>query len=416
MLEIKGTYKILCWLQFSRLQFALYMSLLLLFGCVEPFEGEDFVNSFEDVLVVNATLTNEVKKQEVILTRSFRFDEDQVPNEEGAQVSISSNNGMNYNFQEVMPGHYESLTPFAALMNQTYTLNINTLDGRSYRSEAMELPAASTEIDRLYAERITNNDGEEGMGIFVDSFDPSGTSRLYRHEFVETFKIIAPFWSPLDAVVVSEGINTFDVRAILREQEERVCYGEQRERNIIINSTLGLSEDRLDQYEVRFIDRNDYILSYRYSVLVKQFVHSPEAFSFYETLQGLAQTSGSIFSEDQPGFLQGNILAIDNPNENVAGFFDVATVDQKRIFFDYEDFFPNEALPPFTADCVVTAPSTSGSLGERELLNLIYDDKIRFYDFNFGTIPQGGPFLVVRKDCGDCTALGSNKIPDFWIE
>ena len=280
----------------------------------------------------------------------------------------------------------------------------------------MQLPVGSTEIDRLYAERLTNDEGVEGMSIFVDSFDPSGSSRLYRHEFVETFQIIAPFWSPLDAVVITEGINTFEVRAILREQEERVCYGEQRERNIIVNSTLGLSEDRLDRYPVRFIDRDDYILSYRYSVLVKQFVHSPEAFSFYETLQGLAQTSGSLFSEDQPGFLQGNIFSVDNPDENVAGFFDVATVAEKRIFFDYEDFFPNEELPPYTADCVISAPTTTGSLGERALLNLIYDDKIRFYDFNFGTIPGGGPFLVVRDVCGDCTTLGSNKIPDFWID
>jgi len=387
-----------------------------LFSCVEPFEGEEFLNSFEDILVVNSTLTNQLKRQEVILTRSFEFNEDEIPKEEGAQVIISSDSGQNYPFEEVSPGTYHSIAAFAAQMNQAYTLTITTQDGRSYSSEAMELPAASTEIDRLYAERLTNDEGIEGMSIFVDSFDPSGTSRLYRHEFVETFKVIAPFWSPFDAVVVSEGRNTFDVRAILREQEERVCFGEQRERNIIVNSTLGLSEDRLDRYQVRFIDRDDYILSYRYSVLVRQFVHSPAAFSFYETLQGLAQTTGNIFSEDQPGFLQGNIFGITDPNENVAGFFDVATVAEKRIFFDYEDFFPNEELPPYTADCLISAPTTTGTLGQRALLNLIYDDKIRFYNFNNGTIPGGGPFLVVRKICGDCTAIGSNKIPDFWIE
>ena len=395
---------------------SLYAVIFTILGCVEPFEGEEFLNSFEDVLVVNGTLTNQVKNQEVLLTRSFRFNEDEIPNEEGAQVYVNSDSGLRYDFEEVSPGSYQSVNAFGAQMNQLYTLNITTVDGRSYRSAAMQLPVGSTQIDRLYAERLTNDEGVEGMSIFVDSFDPSGSSRLYRHEFVETFQIIAPFWSPLDAVVITEGINTFEVRAILREQEERVCYGEQRERNIIVNSTLGLSEDRLDRYPVRFIDRDDYILSYRYSVLVKQFVHSPEAFSFYETLQGLAQTSGSLFSEDQPGFLQGNIFSVDNPDENVAGFFDVATVAEKRIFFDYEDFFPNEELPPYTADCVISAPTTTGSLGERALLNLIYDDKIRFYDFNFGTIPGGGPFLVVRDVCGDCTTLGSNKIPDFWID
>ena len=393
-----------------------YLLIFLLIGCVEPFEGAEFVNSFEDVLVVNATITNENKHQEVVLTRSFQFDEDEIPNEVGAQVSVSDLSGNSYAFQETSPGKYTSVNTFAAQLNEAYTLNITTAEGRSYTSESMSLPTTSTSIDNLYAERIINDDGVEGMSIFVDSFDPSGTSRFYRHEFVETFKIIAPFWSPLDAVVITEGRNTFEVRAILREQEEHVCYGEARERNVIVNSTIGLDEDRLQRFPVRFIDRNDYILSYRYSVLVRQYVHSTEAFSFYETLQGLAQTSGNIFSEDQPGFLQGNITSIDDPRENVAGFFDVAAVDEKRIIFSYEDFFPNEELPPYTADCVVTAPTTTGGLGERALLNLIYDDKIRFYDFNFGTIPGGGPFLVVRRDCGDCTALGSNKIPEFWTE
>ncbi len=411
-------YRTYCPYVFKRLKLfiAAFTGLSTLTTCVEPFEGVDFIENFENVLVVNATITNELKNQEVLLTRSFRFDQEEAPGEEEAQVTLSDSDGGLYNFVETSPGTYISSEVFAAEMNKEYTLNITTKDDRSYVSEAMSLPVSGTSIDNLYAERIVNDDGEEGMSILVDSFDPSGTSRLYRHEFVETYKIIAPFWSPLDAVVILEGISTITIAAILREQEERLCYGEDREKNIIINSTLGLSEDRLTRYPIRFINRDNYILSYRYSVLVRQYVQSPEAFSFYETLQGLSQTSGNVFSEDQPGFLQGNVTSVDDPSENVAGFFEVAAVDEKRIFFNYEDFFPGEELPPYIADCVVTAPTTSGGFGQRELLNLIYDDKIRFYDFNTGQIPGGGPYLVVRKDCGDCTTLGSNKLPEFWIE
>ena len=45
--------------------------LIVLFGCVEPYEGT--VPDFDDVLVVNAIITNEYKRQEVDLTRSYRF-------------------------------------------------------------------------------------------------------------------------------------------------------------------------------------------------------------------------------------------------------------------------------------------------------------------------------------------------------
>lgn len=388
----------------------------VIYGCVEPFEGIDFVNDFEDVLVVNATITNETKRQEVVLTRSFRFDEEIAPAEENAQVSIFDGSGTEFTFAEVEPGKYLSDLEFAADFNNEYSLKFTTQNGKSYTSSTMQLPVESTSIDNIYAERITNNNGIEGMGIFVDSFDPSRESNFYRHEYIETFKIIAPFWSPFDAVVVIEGWSTFDIRVILREQEERICFGEDTSKNIIITSTLGLSEDRLDHYNVRFIDRDDYILSYRYSILVRQFVQSPEAFSYYETLNGLSQSAENIFSEDQPGFLEGNIVSVNNPKENVAGFFEVATVDEKRIFFSYEDFFPNEELPPYTVDCVLTAPSTEGFLGERDLLNLIRKDDLRFYDFNTQPEPFEGPYLMVRKECGDCTTLGSNVVPDFWID
>jgi len=385
-------------------RYIIIMSLLVLSSCIEPFEGA--VDSFEDVLVVNATITNENKKQEVLLSRSYRFEENITPAEENAQVMIQTDDGSQYIFEEVTPGKYVSTVAFAAEMNKNYTLMISTQGGKSYTSSSMQLPVQNTSIDNLYAERITNNDGIEGMGIFVDSFDPSGMSNYYRHEYIETFKVIAPYWSPFDIVVINEGVSTFGTATILREREERTCYGTNPSRTITVGSTLALSEDRLDRYNVRFIDRDNYILTHRYSVLVRQYVQNPEAFSYYETLRGLSQNSGNVFSEDQPGFLAGNIFSLDDPGENIAGFFEVATVDEKRIFFDYEDFFPGEEAPSYIADCIPFSPSTEGGLGERDLLNLIYADAVRYY----------APGLVVQKRCGDCTVLGSNMVPDFWIE
>lgn len=379
--------------------------LLLLSSCIEPFEGA--VDSFEDVLVVNATITNETKKQEVLLSRSFRFEEDATPVEENAEVIIRVDDGDQYLFEEVTPGKYLSNIAFAAEMNKDYTLTILTEDGRSYASSSMQLPVENTSIDNLYAERTTNNDGVDGIGIFIDSFDPSSGSNYYRHEYIETFKIIAPFWTPFDIVVIAEGVSTITLDVILREREERICFGTNPSRSIQVASTLGLSEDRLSKHNVRFIEHDNYILTYRYSILVQQYVQSPEAFSYYETLKGLSQGSGNVFSEDQPGFLAGNIFSLDDQRENIAGFFEVATVAEKRIFFDYEDFFPNEEPPPYIADCTPFSPSTDGGLGQRDLLNLIYADKVRFYDF---------PGVVVNKRCGDCTTLGSNVVPDFWIE
>ena len=31
-------------------------------------------------------------------------------------------------------------------------------------------------------------------------------------------------------------------------------------------------------------------------------------------------------------------------------------------------------------------------------------------------IPGGGPHVMVIPECGDCTTIGTNVVPDFWIE
>jgi len=377
------------------------LGLLWGLGCTEPFEGT--VAGFEDVLVVDAIITNENKTQEIRLTRSFPFDAEGPEAEENANVTVSDGSGEEFVFDEQEPGVYWSRIPFGAETGKDYSLSITTQDGRSYRSNTMQLPTASTSIDDVYAERTTNGQGQEGMGIFVDTFDPSRSSNYYRYEYEETFKIIAPFWGPNDVVFIIR-LSTGPVfEVILREREERVCYGTQREKTIELVNTLNLSEDRLSGFPVRFISRDNYILSHRYSILVRQFVQTQEAFEHYETLKGLSQSPSSVFTEDQPGFFPGNVFSLDDPNENVAGFFEVTAVAEKRIFFSYEDFFPGEELPPYIQEC-----TTGRAFGE-DLKAILDRGNSVLYEFNNG-------YVMTPRVCGDCTALGSNKVPDFWTE
>lgn len=382
---------------------AKYIGMFFLFcisACTEPFQGE--VVGLEDILVVNALITNENIRQEVRLTRPYRFDEDAPIAEKNATVRINDGE-QQFFFDEIAPGKYVSSIAFGAEINKSYSLEITTANGKSYRSGTMELPVANTTIDKLYAERITDDNGQEGMGIFIDTFDASDRSKYYRYEYDETFKIIAPFWSPEDVVFVIQLSTGPSFNIIRREREERICYGTDSEKTINVVNTLNLDEDRLSRYNVRFINRDNYILSHRYSIKVRQYVQTPEAFAYYDALRGLSQSATTVFSEDQPGFLPGNILSLDDETENVAGFFEVATVTEKRIFFDYGDFFPGEELPPYFQNC-----SPSSQSGEDLKGTLARNERV-YYDSN-------GGIRTVPRACGDCNALGSNKVPDFWID
>lgn len=375
---------------------------ILLSGCIEPFDAK--FEDFESVVVVEATITDKLVRQQIFLTRTFEFDSNGPSPETNANVSVEGGGNV-FVFQETTPGLYISTQTFAAQPNTDYQLYIDTQNGRSYSSAQMRLTQA-TQIDDLRAERIMNDQDEDGIAILVDSFDPSGNSVNYRYQYEETYKIIAPDWAPLDYVIQNQdGADRLEL--VPRSLDERICYATDVSNSIILANTANLSEDRVSNYMIRFMDSNNYILSHRYSILVKQFVLSNAAYTFYERLNQFSENE-SLFSENQPGFLEGNISSEDS-REKVLGFFNVSSVSEKRIFFNYEDFFLDEGLPEFVNPCRPVG------IGEG-LLEQVRADVVKYFGTIVNDITGEVETAVVPRVCGDCTVLGSSEIPEFWIE
>lgn len=386
-------------------------------GCVESFEAETL--TFESALVIDATITNEMRQQEVMLSQSYAFEEDGPQPERNADVQVVDDLGGEYLFTESSPGVYRSVSAFGAAVDRYYQLKITTSDGLSYTSDSTKLTPIAV-LDEVFAERIFNEDGIEGMAIRVNGSSPSGNARNYRYVFEETYKIIAPKWTDKD--LIPDPDVRCGVLLIRRENEERTCYATQSSNSIILTDTNDFGEDRVKDFMIRFINRDNYIITHRYSILVRQLVQSPEAYTFFETLNDFSN-SESLFSETQPGFLQGNVHSADNPAEKVLGYFDVASVSQKRIFFNYGDFFPGESLPPYVDPCTPFAPpifgATSGPVDSPPcvLRPVVELNLVRPLDTNdFPTRQLPGPYIVVSRVCGDCTALGETAIPEFWTE
>jgi hypothetical protein len=399
-------------------------------SCVEeiPLETE----SFESVLVIEATITNETKQQVVLLSRSYRFDSIPVQ-ESNATVNVIDDAMNTYTFIETESGVYKSQTAFAAQPNRNYKLSVITSNGEEYASTEMQL-TQPTSINNLYVERDFNENGIEGISVYVDSYDPTGNSKYYRHEYEETYKIIAPFYSPFEMVsnnvefpiLVADQPNfqttqelvDFVVTTQLRPEQERICYKTIKSNEIITTSSVELLEDRLDKYRVRFIGRDNTEIMHRYSILVRQYVQSLEAHTFYETLK-MQSISESVFSETQPGFLQGNLFSKSNANQKVIGFFEVSSFDSKRVFFNYVDLFPGEELPPYFITCddfYEPSPVKADMLTGDWLSSPLADEiKYRGYQY-FDDQGEYYPYRLVVSICGDCTFLGDNEEPDFWVD
>ena len=71
---------------------------LLLSRCVEPIDIDTSLN-FENSIVIEATITNEFKHQEIYLSNSFRLDEDKPIAETNANVQIVDDTQNTYTFK-----------------------------------------------------------------------------------------------------------------------------------------------------------------------------------------------------------------------------------------------------------------------------------------------------------------------------
>ena len=423
-------------------------AMLVFVSCLEEIDLDAFAEeNFVPNLVVESTLSDEMKIQMVYLSRTdVRTDletdtiyspfvpfgigpRDSVKVEQNARVSVRINGANTIDFLEAEPGTYISEVPFAAENNSSYELLVETADGASYRSDPQTL-TGTAEITNIYAERMTNEFGIEGVTIYIDGDRTEGDPQNYRYTFDETYKIIAPVWDDEEFRLTNydpcTNPVTYTLEIVPREVQNRICYNTVPSRVIVQNSTAGNSSGTVSRFPVHFINRDDFIISHRYSIEVQQWVQSPEAYSYYQALDAFSQT-GSIFSQVQPGTLRANVVREGAPNELVLGQFEVASISKRRLFFNFDDFFPGEELPPFPVNCDLHSSPEShasfcvGSLipnsCPQSIIERVDLGLISYVDLNFfgiGTCP--GPYVYVARPCGDCTVLGSNQVPEFWIE
>lgn len=397
------------------IQITLITVALLCFSCVEEIDLTT-ETEFENALVIEATITNELKNQEIKLSRTYPLESDGPSPESNASIRLIGDTS-DVVFQETEPGVYLSVNQFSAQQNVNYQLEIITEDGKMYGTQEEQLTTA-TPIDELYLEVGLNENNEEGISVFVDAFNPNNNSNFYRYTFEETYKIVAPRWHPQDLIVVEHNFPACPVFALeFKQEEQQICYNTEASKTIILENTNLFEEDRVEKFRVRFLNRNNYIISHRYSILVSQYIQSSQAHNYYTILRDLS-SSESLLSQSQPGFLEGNVFSLNDDSEKVVGFFEVSSVDSKRIYFNYQDIFPGEPLPPYVSNCNPFAPEDCNPLaGTSAIADALSDSQgAKYYGENDNPVFPEGPYILVEAPCGDCRVLGNNVPPDFWIE
>lgn len=365
--------------------------LSLVMSCVDPYQPP-FTNEITNILVVDGFINTSDQSATVKLTRAVRLSDAKAPSsEKKAIVSIEEQGGAVTLLAETGNGIY-SRKGIALNSSKNYRLIITAADGKKYTSDFITLQQTPP-IDG-----VRWGTSPDGVNIYVNTHDPSGTKLFYRWNFVETWLYNSAFYSSIKLV---------NGAVVLRSDAENIydCWKTVSSSDILVSSTVRLSETTIRDFPITTIPKGSQKLLIRYSLQVNQFSLSKEAYDYWQQLRKTTTNLGGLF-DPLPSQVTGNVHSESDPMESVLGFFSGGSVSSKRIFISLND------LPP--------ALKVSRNIGDCTMDSVLVKDVKSVVGVAFLLVsPYGTPFTIGYQyssvGCVDCRKLGGTTTrPDFW--
>lgn len=359
-------------------------------GCITPFLPE--TDEDPNLMVVEGLITDQPEVNMVKLSRSMPLGKTaKLRPLKGCIVSITDDVGNLFYLNESnTAGTYLTDTSiFRGVVGRKYTLHINTNNATdshyTYESLPIEMRAVPP-IDTLYYEKVVihekdeNHQLQEGSQVYLNAYDRKGECRFYRWSYIETWKFQLPYSVP-----------------------NQTCWITSNSSDINIKNTSILSEDRVTRLPVKFISNETDRLAVRYSILVNQFSVGEDEFSYWDKLQNISEDVGGLY-DIVPSSIPGNIFCIEDPGEQVLGYFSVSAKSSKRIYID-ENF--RGLVNPYLECPSDTIFNNNQIPGLNTFAWVIIDQSY-----------AQPPYKIITniKSCADCTIRGTTTRPDFWTD
>ncbi len=364
-------------------------------ACIEPFRPE--IKEVQDLLVVSGVITDSPGIHTVEVSRASPYSKPAFIPVEGCVVRVEDDEGTGMDFPPYTRGRYAAVLdrPFLGL-GKSYRVHVFTPDGQEYMSDFDPL-LPSARLDSLYfgVESLETEDPEEtyyGIQFYLDVKPEEGASRNMLWKLEETYEY--------ESVYLIQYI--WDGRTLIEFYPPTdslfTCYKTQPVKELHAASTSNLVENKLNHYPLNFVSNQTDKLRIKYSLLVTQYSLSDEAFLYWDRIKGQIQETGGMY-ETQPAVSVGNICNVNDPQEQVLGYFQASQVTDRRIMVEkYHDFFiPRRRCPLDTISEV------------HELVPGIH------YLISLSPEGRGSPYGTADQSCFNCLLLGgTTQVPDYW--
>jgi hypothetical protein len=302
------------------LRLALVCLILIIFTCKKPY-SPTIVSSNQAYFVVEGVINSGTDSTVITLSRSVKLNGNVNSPETGARVMVESDKKDQFTLTETVPGSYV-IVGLNLPTDRNYRLHIFTSKNKEYVSDYVE-NKITPPIDSVYPKSLAT-----GVQFYVSSHDTKSKTRYYRWQYGEEWSYILDEGKNPSVIVYRNG-------AVVPRNPDSlidICYKSAvPSNNIFLASSDKLSQDVIYQAPLGYVDGSTGKITNTYSLLVKQYALTADAYKYWTLLKTNTEQLGSI-TDAQPSSSLTNLHSVTNPQEPVIGYVSVSTIATKRIF------------------------------------------------------------------------------------
>ncbi len=256
--------------------------------------------------------------------------------ESNATVTVQDDQNVSYSLPQIDSGKYGA-PPLNLDNSHKYRLNITTTDGQTYSSDYVPVKVTPP-IDSVYYKIQSttidyyNHIQSSGLEIYADTHDPANNTHYYRWDYAETYI----FQTDLETHYILDPVSSDTLKwSRLRTPAEQIhtCYITTNSSAIKVSTSAALTSDVIAHNAITQIPSTSEKVLHRYSILVRQYALTKDAYNFWAMLKKNTQQIGSIF-DAQPSANTTNLHCTSDPSRIVIGYVSASSITQKRIFID----------------------------------------------------------------------------------
>lgn len=356
-------------------------------GCKKPYNPPPVAGD-GSYLVVEGVINSGADSTIIKLSRTVNISSKITTNPvSGATLTVESDQNAIYPLTEITAGKYGA--PGLNLdASHQYRLRIKTLDDKQYLSDFVPVNITPP-IDSVGYNIVSVPD--TGLQIYVNTHNSNSSTRYYRWEYSETWRFHAAYFS----LFISNGSSIVERQP---NQWRFFCFASDSSSDIVLASSAKLQNNIIYQNPLTVISSTSEKVELQYSMLLREYALTPDAYTFWTNLKKNTEQLGSIF-DAEPSQIKGNIHNVNNPNEPVIGYISACTVQSKRIFISRNNL-PDLWKPAYPYTCQI---DSDGSQGPGFLIPQPND-----------FVPMSGS-TYTSSICADCTLRGTQTVPPYWI-